>query len=89
MLKTIGNTFAIAIKHILESFINADLLKDIKNQFKSDIMDQPDYKNLALENCTLLNKEGLTRAVRFILYDGFAVAMDNIDTLEQYNINLE
>ena len=87
MLKTIGNTFANIIKDIIESFINENLLDDIKNQFRDDIMDQPDYKNLRFENCTLLNEEGLKRAARFILHDGFAVAMDNIPTLEQYNLN--
>ena len=87
MLKTIGNTLANIIKDMLESFIDEDLFEDIKSQFRDDIMDSPDYKNLALENCTLLNDEGLTRAIKFILHDGFAIAMDNIQTLEQYNIN--
>lgn len=87
MLKTIGNTFADIIKEILESFIDYDMLEDIKYQFKADILDRPDYRNLRYENCTLLNREGLDRAFRFILADGFVIAMDNITTLEQYNQN--
>lgn len=85
MLKTIGNSLANIIKDILESFIDSELLEDIKTQFRKDIMDRPDYKNLLLENCTMLNDYGLVNAFRFLLADGFAVAMDDPNTLEQYN----
>lgn len=85
MLKTIGNSFANVIKNILESFINDKLLGEIKDKFKAEIMDRPDYTNLRLENCTLLNDEGFKKAIVLILSEGFAVAMDNIETLESYN----
>lgn len=85
MLKTIGNTFANIIKDILESFIDADMLDEIKGQFAKDILDRPDYTNLVYENCKLLNDEGLIEAVRLLLSDGFAVAMDNAEKLESYD----
>jgi len=85
MLKTIGNSFANIIKSIIESFIDSRLLDDIKAQFRREILDRPDYRNLAMENCTLLYSEGFIKAVKWILSDGFMVAIDNIDILNQYN----
>lgn len=85
MLKTIGNTFANTIKGMLESFIDDDLLFEIKELFTNEIMDRPDYRYLAYENCTLLNEEGFNEAVRFILSEGFLVSMDNMDRLVSYN----
>lgn len=85
MLKTIGNTLAHMIKTIVESFIDDELLKDIKRQFRKDIMDSPDYSQLKHENCTLLTYEGFFRAIQFILLDGFAVASENLEKLNQIN----
>ena len=85
MLKTIGNSFANVIKSIVESFIDSRLLDDIKTQFRREILDRPDYRNLSMENCTLLYSEGFIKAVKWILSDGFMVAADNIDILNQYN----
>ncbi|WP_407376110.1 hypothetical protein [Methanobrevibacter sp.] len=85
MLKTIGNTFANIIKKILESFIDAEMLSEIKDQFRRDILDQPDYRNLIHENCTLLNRKGMVEAIRLLLVEGFVVSMDNAEKLESYN----
>lgn len=85
MLKTIGNTLAHMIKTIIESFINDELLEDIKTQFRRDILDSPDYTQLRHENCTLLTYEGFFQAIQFILVDGFAFASENIDKLIQIN----
>lgn len=85
MIKTIGNSLATYVKRIFESFINDDLLEDIKSQFRCDILESPDYTNLALENCMLLNDIGMIRALKFILADGFAISMDNIAKLEEYD----
>lgn len=85
MIKTIANSFAnYIIKEILESFIDQDLLEDIKSKFRKEILDRPDYRNLALENCSLLNDEGMIHAIRFVVVDGFAVSMRNIETLNRY-----
>ena len=85
MLKTIGNSLADVVKDIVESFLDDDLLDEIKSQFKKDIMDEPNYSQLMLENCTLLNEEGFIKAVEFILVDGFAVSMDNVEKLKEIN----
>ena len=85
MLKTIGNSLADVVKDIVESFLDEDLLDEIKSQFKKDIMDEPNYSQLMLENCTLLNEEGFIKAVEFILVDGFAVSMDNVEKLKEIN----
>ena len=85
MLKTIGNTFAHMIKTIVESFINANMLKEIKSQFRTDIMDSPDYSQLSHENCTILNYEGFFQAVQFILTEGFAYASENLEKVIEIN----
>ena len=85
MLKTIGNTLAHYVKGIFESFIDDELLGDIKRQFRREILDKPDYSQLRLENCTLLNNVGFLRALQFILVDGFAISSENIDRLIQIN----
>ena len=87
MIKTIGNSFSVSIKEILEAFIDDGLLDDIKDLFRSQILDRPDYKNLALENCKLLNSRGMIQAIEFVITDGFAVSMENIGTLKEYNQN--
>lgn len=85
MLKTIGNTLAHMIKTIIESFIDDEMLSDIKTQFRSDILDRPDYSQLKHENCTLLTYEGFFQAIQFILVDGFAFASENVEKLNQLN----
>lgn len=85
MLKTIGNSLANVIKGIMESFIDDDLLFEIKAQFRQDILDDPNYAQLRLENCTLLNDEGLLRAIQFVLLEGFAAASANIGKLMEIN----
>lgn len=79
--KSIGNTFAISIKKVLESIIDRDLRKEIKDQFLEDVLDSPDYNALIMENCQMLNDEGFMRAIWLILNEGFEVAALNIDKL--------
>lgn len=85
MLKTIGNSFSVYIKEILESFIDDDLLEEIKEKFRREIMDEPNYDALAMENCRLLNGRGMAGAIRLMVRDGFLISMDNIETLKEYN----
>ena len=61
------------------------MLSDIKTQFRSDILDRPDYSQLKHENCTLLTYEGFFQAIQFILVDGFAFASENVEKLNQLN----
>ena len=84
VIKTIGNSFSIYIKEILESFIDDDLLEDIKDRFRAEIMDEPKYECLALENCLRMNGRGMTGAIRMMVRDGFLISMDNLETLKQY-----
>ncbi|WP_298500941.1 zinc ribbon domain-containing protein [uncultured Methanobrevibacter sp.] len=86
MIKAIGNTLADHIKKIIEAYVDRDMLEEIKRQFKSDIMERPDYSNLEHENCMLLNGRGLIQALRLVMADGFEIACDNIDTLKKYNM---
>lgn len=85
MLKTIGNTFAHMIKTIMESFIDDELLSDIKSKFKREIMDSPDYSQLRHENCILLTYDGFLQALQFVLVEGFAFASENVEKLIQIN----
>ena len=79
--KSIGNTFAIGIKNILESFLDRELREDIKHQIKLDILDKPNYKELAMENCQKLTHEGFMKAIWLVLSEGFVVASQNIEQL--------
>ncbi len=79
--KSIGNTFAINIKDILESLIDKDLRKDIKDQFMRDCLDRPNYSALSMENCQMLNDEGFMKAIWLILNEGFEFASSNADKI--------
>ena len=79
--KSIGNTFAISIKEIMESLIDKELREEIKDQFLKDTLDRPDYMALEMENCQKLNDEGFMKAIGVILNEGFEVAALNIDKL--------
>lgn len=81
--KSIGNTFAVNIKEILESFIDKDLREEIKEQFLREVLDAPDYNALKMENCQILNDEGCIKAIHLILNDGCKVASSNIGRLEE------
>ncbi|WP_407414330.1 zinc ribbon domain-containing protein [Methanobrevibacter sp.] len=87
--KSIGNTFANSIKDILESFIDWDLREDIKKQFRSDVVEGPNYKMLVLENCNKLSDDGLIRSIWLILTEGFAQAALNVDKLIEYEKRLD
>lgn len=60
------------------------MLEEIKDQFKKDILDSPDYKNLMQENCMLLNDEGFKKAIIMVLNEGFIMASENTDKLNEY-----
>ena len=79
--KSIGNTFAISIKEILESLIDREMREEIKEQFLKDVMERPNYRALEMENCQILNDEGFIKAIWLILNDGCEVAASNIDQL--------
>lgn len=79
--KSIGNTFAISIKDILESLIDRQLREEIKDQFLTDVLDRPNYRALKMENCQMLNDEGFIKAMWLILNDGCEIARENIDKL--------
>ena len=81
--KSIGNTFAINIKEILEALIDRDLREEIKEQFLSDVLDRPNYNALKMENCQILNDEGFIKAIWLILNDGCEVASSNIEKLDE------
>ena len=79
--KSIGNTFALSIKEILESLIDRKLREDIKDQFLEDVLDKPNYAALQMENCEILNDEGFLKAIWLILNDGCEVAASSIGKL--------
>lgn len=65
--KTIGNTFSIHIKDMMESFLDVDLRREIKERFLDDTIEQPDYRQLAFENCNRLSDEGFIKAIGLML----------------------
>ena len=76
--KVIGNSFAIFIKNLLEGFIDWDLREDIKEQFLSDTIEKPDYRQLSLENCNRLSEEGFMKAIWLILTEGLQKADEEV-----------
>lgn len=82
--KSIGNTFAISIKDILESYIDEDMRADINELFLSEVTDIPNYEMLALENCDRLTREGFLKALWLIISEGFEMASQNIGKLKEY-----
>ena len=79
--KSIGNNFAVSIKEILEALIDRPLREDIKDQFRKDVLDRPNYDFLSMENCRILNEEGFLKAIWLILNDGCRAAALNIEKL--------
>ena len=80
--KTIGNTFSIYIKDMLEGFIDWDLREEIKNQFLADTIEKPNYAQLSFESCNRLNDEGFMKAIWLILSEGFQNA--DAEVIESY-----
>lgn len=85
--KSIGNTFSISIKRILESYIDNDMRRQIRDLFLMETRDAPNYEMLALENCSSLKNRGFMKAIVMILSEGFEVAGFNIEKLEEYEKN--
>ena len=82
--KSIGNTFANSIKDILETFIDRELLRDIKKEFLRYHVENPNYEMLKLENCQVLTGDGFLRAIWLIVVDGFKSAVVNRESFEKY-----
>lgn len=82
--KSIGNTFAISIKDILESYIDEELRSDINELFLKQVRESPNYEMLALENCNRLTGEGFLKAIWLVLSEGFMSASQNLEKLEEY-----
>lgn len=85
--KSIGNTFSLSIKEILESYIDSDLRREIKDLFLMQTHEAPNYQMLLYENCNRLQGRGFMRAIWLILSEGFEVAGMNIEKLEEYKKN--
>ena len=84
MAKTIGNTFSIFIKDLLEGFLDWDVRSEIKELFLSQTTEQPNYTHLKFENCNRLSDEGFLKAIWLILSD-----IENADAKKVRNIELE
>ena len=80
--KTIGNTFAICIRDLLEGFIDWDLRDEIKTQFLNDTIEEPDYAELRFESCTRLSDDGFMKAIWLSLTEGFADI--DVDVINSY-----
>ena len=61
--------------------LSSELREEIKAQFLNDVHDRPNYRELAMENCQMLNEEGLVKSIWLILSEGCENASSNIDRL--------
>ena len=84
MAKTIGNTFSIYIKDLLEGFLDWDVRSEIKDLFLSQTIDRPDYSQLKFENCNKLSDEGFLKAIWLILSE-----IENADAKKVRDLELE
>ena len=83
--KTIGNTFSIHIKDMLEAFINRDLRDEIKDQFIHDTTEMPDYRRLRFESSSKLIDDGFLKAIWLILCEGIRnVDLDKVIEYERH-----
>ncbi|MBQ6512545.1 zinc ribbon domain-containing protein [Methanobrevibacter sp.] len=82
--KTIGNTFSIYIKDMLEGFLDSDARHEIKTQFLKDTIEQPNYEQLRHENCNKLSDEGFIKAIWLILSE-----IENADANKIRDIEME
>ncbi|MBE6507883.1 MAG: zinc ribbon domain-containing protein [Methanobrevibacter sp.] len=82
--KSIGNTFAISIKEILESYLDDDMRSDINELFLDEVTESPNYRMLALENCDRLTRDGFLKAIWLVISEGFEMASQNIAKLKEY-----
>ena len=80
--KMIGNSFANTNKDIIEGFIDLEFRNEIKNQFKLDNNDAPNYDNLMHESCKALTDEGLCTAIQLLFREAFETA--DLEILNQY-----
>ena len=80
--KMIGNSFANTNKDIIEGFIDREFRNEIKNQFKIDNNDAPNYDNLMYESCNALTDEGLCTAIQLLFREAFETA--DLEILNQY-----
>ena len=80
--KMVGNNFSNCIRDILESYLDVELRKMIKTQFRNDTFESPDYSRMKHESCKVLSDNGFMRAVKLMLLEGFENADGEI--LEQY-----
>lgn len=76
--KTIGNTFSIYIKELLEGFLDWDVRNEIKAQFLEDTIERPNYSQLQFESCNKLSDEGFLKAILLILSEGFISADEEV-----------
>lgn len=82
--KSIGNTFAISIKGILESYLDDDMRCEINELFLDEVTESPNYRMLALENCDRLTRDGFLKAIWLVISEGFEMASQNIAKLKEY-----
>ena len=84
--KTIGNTFSIYIKALLEGFLDWDVRNEIKDQFLADTIERPNYSQLQFESCNKLSDEGFLKAIWLILTEGFQNADEEVISsyMEEY-----
>ncbi|MGX8694345.1 MAG: hypothetical protein ACSW71_05500 [Methanobrevibacter sp.] len=84
MAKTIGNTFSIHIKNMLEGFLDWDVRSEIKELFLSQTTERPTYEQLKFENSSKLTDEGFIKAIWLVLGD-----IENADEKKVRDLELE
>ena len=77
----LGNTFSKGIIDIIESYINEDLLEEIKKEYKH-CNEQPNYEGLRKETSSCLEKDKIALAINVMI--NYGINNYNIDKLEVF-----
>ena len=90
MCMMVGNTFCQDLLVIFESFINYNLREEIKQQFKTDKINQyPEYNGILFEIRETLDINILLNFINLILLTGFNEALRNPERLFEFRRQFE
>lgn len=87
--KKIGNTFSQDILTIIEPYIDYNLRREIKQQFKEDNPDLPVSQAVSFETDETLEISHVLTFINFILLTGFDEALKNPEILDDFKKHFE
>lgn len=87
----LGNSFAEDIILILEKFISKNWRSEIKEQFKKDFTNPPNYDGILLETKKTVPAEDIVKTINKILTKGLVniIENDDVEIIQKYKKEYE